>query len=243
MQFSIEAIAVNNEQQNYIWMLIDQEQQLAVAIDPYNADLVLNYCADKQLQLTQIWITHKHKDHIGGLSKLRQYTEAKIYAPAVEKEAIVTADFWLEDDAQFTFSGLNISVIATTGHTLGHICYFIDALDSLFCGDTLFAMGCGRVFEGTYEQMYAALNRLAALPPRTKVYCTHEYTQSNAEFALSVEPDNSALQQRYEDVKILRAENKITLPSTIELELQTNPFLRTQNVHEFAHIRRLKDQF
>ena len=109
-------------------------------------------------------------------------------------------------------------------YTLGHIVYFIEELNALFCGDTLFAMGCGRLFEGTAEQMYHSLNRLAALPTATKVYCTHEYTLSNAEFALSVEPENHALQERAEQVRMLRQEGKITLPSSIELELATNPF-------------------
>ena len=134
-------------------------------------------------------------------------------------------------------------MIATPGHTLGHITYFIEEIDSLFCGDTLFAMGCGRLFEGTAEQMYHSLNRLAALPIQTKVYCTHEYTLSNAEFALTIEPHNIALQERFEQVKMLRELDQITLPSTIELELETNPFLRTENAEEFARIRSLKDQF
>ena len=126
---------------------------------------------------------------------------------------------------------------------MGHIAFFIDEIDSVFCGDTLFAMGCGRMFEGTPEQFYHSLNRLAALPARTKVYCTHEYTLSNAQFALHIEPENRAIQQRAEEVTQLRARGEITLPSTIELELETNPFLRVDSADEFARIRALKDNF
>ena len=136
-----------------------------------------------------------------------------------------------------------MEIIATPGHTLGHIVYFIEEIESLFCGDVLFAMGCGRVFEGTVEQMYRSLNRLAALPIETKVYCAHEYTLSNAQFAITIEPNNVALQQRLQQVKELSAANQCTLPSNIELELETNPFLRAESVEEFARIRLLKDHF
>ena len=243
MQFRIEAIDVGNALQNYIWMLIDTHHHQAVAIDPTQADLVLNYCEKYNLELTQIWITHKHSDHIAGVPELKAKSNAIVYAPLAEKVAIGQADHWLEDDAVITFSDLKVDVFTSAGHTLGLITYFIDELDALFCSDTLFSLGCGRIFEGTYEQMYHSLNRLAALPPRTKVYCSHEYTESNGKFAITVEPENIALQQRYEEVKTLRAEGKITLPSTIELELETNPFLRCQSVDEFKKIRQLKDQF
>ncbi|TXJ09705.1 MAG: hydroxyacylglutathione hydrolase [Acinetobacter sp.] len=243
MQFHIEAIEVGNRLQNYIWMLIDQQTQHVVAIDPTQADLVLDYCTQHQLRLKQIWITHKHADHIGGVAELRHTTHATVYAPLAEQDHIVYADHWLQDDDTFQFSDLNVDVMATAGHTHGHICYFIDALDALFCGDTLFAMGCGRLFEGTATQMYRTLNRLAALPPRTQVYCTHEYTLNNAEFALSIEPENMLLQQRHAKVQTLRQQGLNTLPSTIALELQTNPFLRCQSAEEFGHLRRLKDLF
>ncbi len=243
MQFRIEAIEVGNALQNYIWMLIDTHQHQAVAIDPTQADLVLGYCEQQQLELCQIWVTHKHPDHTGGLPELKAKTNAKIYAPLAEKDKIDLSDFLVQDGDVLEFSSLNIDVLATPGHTLGHVCYFIDALDALFSGDTLFAMGCGRLFEGTYEQMYHSLNRLAAFPPRTKVYCAHEYTESNARFALTIEPDNVVLQDRFAEVQALRARQEITLPSTIDLELQTNPFLRCQNVEEFQKVRELKDQF
>lgn len=243
MNFKIDVIDLGNPLQNYIWMLIDTQNKEAVAIDPTEAQAVLAFCEQYQLNLKQIWITHKHGDHIGGVPELKKQTNATVYVPEDEKQFIPVSDHLLKDQQQIHFNDLTIDIIATPGHTLGHICYFIDALDALFCGDTLFAMGCGRLFEGTYEQLYRSLNRLAALPPRTKVYCTHEYTESNARFAITVEPENIALQQRLSDVILARQQKHITLPSTIELELETNPFLRCQNVEQFQDIRKLKDQF
>lgn len=243
MRFKIDVIDLGNVLQNYIWMLVDTIKQQAVAIDPTEGQAVLDYCTQHNLELSQIWITHKHGDHIGGIPLLKKQTQAVVYVPEAEKQFIAIYDYSLIDGQKFTFNNLTVDIITTPGHTLGHICYFIDELDALFCGDTLFAMGCGRLFEGTATQMYHSLNRLAALPPRTLVYCTHEYTQSNATFALTVEPENVQLQHRNQQVIAKRQANQITLPSTIALELQTNPFLRCQNVEQFRNIRELKDQF
>ncbi|WP_315076145.1 hydroxyacylglutathione hydrolase [Acinetobacter guillouiae] len=243
MQFKIHVIDVKNQLQNYIWLIEDSQSHDVVAIDPTEASLVEDYCLEHQLNLKQIWLTHWHKDHIGGVPELIADHNIPVYGPRAELSHIPFITYPLQHDDQFEFHGLNIDIIAVPGHTLGHVVYFIDALDSVFCGDTLFAMGCGRMFEGTAEQFYHSLNRLAALPPRTKVYCTHEYTLSNAQFALHIEPANRAIQQRAEEIKQLREHGKITLPSTIELELETNPFLRVESAEEFARIRALKDHF
>ncbi|MDB0156103.1 hydroxyacylglutathione hydrolase, partial [Acinetobacter baumannii] len=176
-----------------------------------------HFCQEHQLTLKQIWLTHWHKDHIGGVADLTANTSMAVYGPRDELSKIPGITHPLQHDDHLKFNDLKVEIIATPGHTLGHIVYFIEELNTLFCGDTLFAMGCGRLFEGTAEQMYHSLNRLAALPTATKVYCTHEYTLSNAEFALSVEPENHALQERAEQVRMLRQEGKITLPSSIEL--------------------------
>ncbi len=205
--------------------------------------MVEDYCKEQQLNLEQIWLTHWHKDHIGGVPELIANRNIPVYGPREELSHIPFITHPLQHDDQFEFHGVKIDIIAVPGHTLGHIVYFIDALDSVFCGDTLFAMGCGRMFEGTPEQFYHSLNRLAALPPRTQVYCTHEYTLSNAQFALHIEPENRAIQQRAEEIKHLRQQGKITLPSSIEIELETNPFLRVESAEEFARIRALKDNF
>lgn len=243
MHFKIHVIDVKNQLQNYIWLLEDTRTQDAIVIDPTEGQLVIDYCQLHGLAIKQIWLTHWHKDHIGGVPELIARENTPTYGPREEISKIPFLSHPLQDQEQFEFNGLKVDIIAVPGHTLGHIVYFIDEIDTLFCGDTLFAMGCGRIFEGTAEQMYQSLNRLAALPPRTKVYCTHEYTLSNAQFALQIEPDNKALIARTEQVQNLRQNQQITLPSTIALELETNPFLRVESAEAFKKIRELKDQF
>ena len=243
MHFKIHVIDVKNALQNYIWLIEDCQTKDVIVVDPTEADLVKKYCDEHQLSLKQIWLTHWHKDHIGGVPELITEKNIPVYGPREELSHIPFLSHPLMHDDQFEFNGLKIEIIAVPGHTLGHIVYFIDELDTVFCGDTLFAMGCGRMFEGTPEQFYHSLNRLASLPPRTQVYCTHEYTLSNAQFALHIEPENRAIQQRAEEIRQLRERGEITLPSTIELELETNPFLRVDSAEEFARIRALKDNF
>jgi len=243
MSYKIHVIDVKNQLQNYIWLIEHTQSQDVIVVDPTEAELVEKYCLENQLNLKQIWLTHWHKDHIGGVPELIVKHNIPIYGPRAELSHIPFITHPLQHEDHFEFEGLKIEIIAVPGHTLGHIVYFIDELDTVLTGDTLFAMGCGRMFEGTAEQFYHSLNRLAALPPRTKVYCTHEYTLSNAQFALHIEPENRAIQQRADDVKQLRDRGEISLPSTIELELETNPFLRVDSVEEFARIRALKDNF
>jgi len=243
MSYKIHVIDVKNALQNYIWLIEHTASAQVIAIDPTEAHLVEDFCKENQFTLSQIWLTHWHKDHIGGVPDLIANRQIPVYGPREELSKIPFISHPLMQDDQFEFEGLKVEIIAVPGHTLGHIVYYIDALESVFCGDTLFAMGCGRLFEGSAEQMYHSLNRLAALPAPTKVYCTHEYTLSNAQFALSVEPDNLALQDRFSYIQSQRERGEITLPSTIELELATNPFLRAENVEIFAKIRQLKDQF
>ena len=243
MPFKIHVIDVKNALQNYIWLIEDCQTKDVIVVDPTEADLVKKYCDEHQLSLKQIWLTHWHKDHIGGVPELITEKNIPVYGPREELSHIPFLSHPLMHDDQFEFNGLKTEIIAVPGHTLGHIVYFIDELDTVFCGDTLFAMGCGRMFEGTPEQFYHSLNRLASLPPSTQVYCTHEYTLSNAQFALHIEPENRAIQQRAEEIRQLRERGEITLPSTIELELETNPFLRVDSAEEFARIRALKDNF
>lgn len=243
MHYKIHVIDVKNALKNYIWLLEHTPTKQVVAIDPTKADLVLDYCQQQQLQLEQVWLTHWHHDHTDGVQALLAQQNILVYGPRDELSKIAFISNPLQHNDHFYFHDLKIEIIATPGHTLGHIVYFIEEIESLFCGDVLFAMGCGRVFEGTAEQMYRSLNRLAALPIETKVYCAHEYTLSNAQFAITIEPDNVALQQRLQQVKESSAANQCTLPSNIELELETNPFLRAESVEEFARIRLLKDHF
>lgn len=243
MDYKVHLLDIENSLHNYIWLIEHIPSKQAVVVDPTEAQDVTDFCQQHDLILSQIWLTHWHKDHIGGVPELIQQHQVKVYGPREELSKIPFIDHPLQDQQQLSFQDLTIDVIAVPGHTLGHIVYFIEALNSLFCGDTLFAMGCGRVFEGTFEQMYHSLNRLAALPEDTSVYCTHEYTLSNAKFACHVEPDNLAIQQRFEQVKAQRAQGLATLPSTIALELATNPFLRANSIAEFQRLRELKDQF
>jgi len=243
MPFKIHCIDVKNSLQNYIWLLEHTPTHQVAVIDPTEAVLVQDYCTEHELELSQIWLTHWHKDHIGGVPDLIRKQTLPVYGPKAELEKIPFINHPLEHNDQFSFHGVEVQIIAVPGHTLGHIVYFLDAIDVLFCGDTLFAMGCGRVFEGTYQQMYHSLARLAALPPRTQVYCTHEYTLSNAQFAKHVEPDNPVILERFEQVERMRMLGQCTLPSTIAAELETNPFLRADSVEEFQRLRVMKDSF
>lgn len=207
---------------NYIWML--HLGGHAVVVDPGDAAPVLSALNQKGLRLDAILITHHHQDHTGGVSELLAAHDAKVYAPAKGQYAFAHLPVVDGDAVSLPGIGAQFSVMETPGHTLDHVVY-LDA-GHLFCGDTLFSCGCGRLFEGSYEQLYRSLHRLAELPGKTAVYCTHEYTRHNLDFGLMVEPDNLALQQRSGQVSAWLAAGKPSLPSTIAIELETNPFLR-----------------
>ncbi|WP_020168249.1 MULTISPECIES: hydroxyacylglutathione hydrolase [Methylotenera] len=207
---------------NYIWLLHNKNH--AVVIDPGDAQPVIDALKKNHLKLSAILITHHHNDHIGGVSKLLEYAHAKVYAPKYETFAFKHIALAENDLVDLPEIDLNFRVMWLPGHTLGHIAYYND--DLLFCGDTLFSAGCGRLFEGTPEQMLRSLNQLKQLNSATKVYCTHEYTAKNIAFALTLEPDNEKLIARQAIVERLRDQQLPSLPSTIELELEINPFLR-----------------
>ena len=221
----IEALPAFSD--NYIWLLQDNASKRCAVVDPGDAQPVLAWLArNPDWALSDILVTHHHADHTGGVAELKSVTGATVYGPASEK--IPARDVALSDLDQITVLGLSFTVHAVAGHTLGHIAFYhADPQQPvLFSGDTLFAAGCGRLFEGTPQQMHASLSRLAALPGNTRVYCAHEYTLSNLRFAVAVEPDNPEVVGRFEEVTRWRADNRISLPSSIELELATNPFLR-----------------
>ena len=221
----IDALPAFND--NYIWLLQDAGSKRCAVVDPGDAAPVLAWLqAHPQWQLSDILITHHHFDHVGGVEALKNATGARVAGPATEK--IPACDLDLNDNDEIDVLGLRFQITAVPGHTLGHIAYYHAGQNLLFCGDTLFAGGCGRLFEGTPQQMHQSLSRLAALPASTRVYCTHEYTLSNLRFAHAVEPGNARLSERLAEVTRWREENRISLPSTIELELATNPFLRTR---------------
>lgn len=244
---------------NYFWKLSVGSK--AVIVDPGDASAVIADLEKNQQTLTSILITHHHADHIGGVIALKDRYNCPIYGPSKEAQNVVQRP--LHGDECFVPEGLSDSavVIEVPGHTAGHISYYFHELKALFCGDTLFAGGCGRIFEGTAAQMYQSLQKLAQLPENTQVYCAHEYTLANLKFAISVEPHNKALQLRLKSVEEARAHNKPTVPSSIGEELATNPFLRVNQTEirqaaesttgymmhsdeeTFAVIRKMKDVF
>jgi hydroxyacylglutathione hydrolase len=211
---------------NYIWLLQDLERRRCAVVDPGDAAPVQAWlAAHADWQLSDILVTHHHHDHIGGVEQLKAATGARVLGPA--KEHIPARDLALGEGDRVEVLGHAFRVIEVPGHTLGHIAYYQAEQHWLFCGDTLFAAGCGRLFEGTAEQMHDSLSRLAALPGQTQVYCTHEYTLSNLRFAQAVEPHNPQVAQRLAEVSAWREAGQISLPSTLALERATNPFLRS----------------
>ncbi len=233
----------------------------ALVVDPGDARAVMAALQRLELKLDAILVTHHHADHIGGVDALRQATGALVYGP--EREDLPEPVVRLQDGAKLSALGLHFEVLHVSGHTAGHLAYFAaieHAEPVLFCGDTLFSAGCGRLFEGTPEQMLQSLTRLSALPADTRVCCAHEYTQNSLRFAQLIEPDNLALQAYTVRVRELRKQNQPTLPSNMALENAVNPFLRTHlpgviaavqtfdasacdPVSIFAALRRWRDQF
>lgn len=207
---------------NYLWLLHRGDR--AAIVDPGDAEPVLRRLDELGLRLACILVTHHHADHIGGLAQLKAATGAFVYGP--HNPRIDGIDQRLREGDSITVFEQRFDIIEVPGHTLDHIAYFAPALPAVFCGDTLFAAGCGRLFEGTPEQMTASLAKLARLPDATRVYCAHEYTLANLRFALAVESDNAALRERQQRCAAQRARNEPTLPSTIAEERATNPFLR-----------------
>ena len=267
----LKIIAIPAFSDNYLWLLHNGKR--AVVFDPGDAAPVQRALLELGLPLDAILITHHHTDHIGGVAQLRSQTSAKVYGPATEK--IPEPYVRLGEDDSVTALGLEFQVFDVPGHTAGHIAYYAapspqlageaasttaDNAPLLFCGDTLFSGGCGRLFEGTPAQMLASLDKLAALPGQTRVYCTHEYTLSNLRFALVVDPDNAELTAYQTHCLELREQGQPTLPTTIAQELLINPFLRSRRpalvaaAHQFdaqahdettvfAAIRQWKNQF
>jgi hydroxyacylglutathione hydrolase len=219
---------------NYIWLLGHAGH--AVVVDPGDAVGVLQLLAARQWRLDAILLTHHHDDHVGGVADLVRAHPARVYGPA--HCAYPGIDVRLREGDTVSLLGTQFAVMEVPGHTLDHIAYWSAGLGAVFCGDTLFACGCGRLFEGSAAQMSASLARLAALPPATRVYCAHEYTLSNLRFALAVEPDNAALLRRREDCVALRERGEPTVPSTVGMELATNPFLRCSQPEVVAAARR-----
>lgn len=220
----LHVLTVPAFQDNYLWLIHDGTH--AVAVDPGDATPILAALGEHRLTLAAILLTHHHADHVGGVAALLDRFDVPVYGPANDSIAAVTNALHEGDVAQIAAPLLRLQVLDVPGHTRGHIAYYASEQQWLFCGDTLFAGGCGRLFEGTPEQMAASLSKLAALPHQTLVFCAHEYTLSNLRFALEVDPGNVELQQRAQDAKATRDQGLPTVPTTIGLENATNPFLR-----------------
>jgi len=224
MSFDIQILPAFAD--NYIYLVNDSDLGMAMVVDPGDADVVMAALKKHDLHLSLILNTHHHKDHVGGSDKLQREYGAAIIGPSKEANRITNMSRGVGNGDSVTFSTLRGIVIETHGHTSGHIAFYFPELKALFCGDTLFSLGCGRLFEGTPVQMWDSLQKLRALPDDTQIYCGHEYTESNAKFAMAIDKNNSALQERVNQVTELRKQGKPTLPALMGMEKLANPFLR-----------------
>ncbi len=238
---------------NYGFLVHEPESGATATVDTPDAEEILRQARAKGWRITDVWNTHWHPDHAGGNAAIKRETGASVTGPA-EVERIGQAPDRIVREGDIVMLGsAKARVLDVGGHTLGHIAYVFDGEKTAFVGDALFSMGCGRLFEGTPEQMWTSLSKIAALPRDTTLYCAHEYTEANARFAMSIDAGNPELQARVAEVKRLRGEGRPTVPMTLDLELRTNPFLRapmlkqaigaSNDVDAFAELRRRKDSF
>jgi hydroxyacylglutathione hydrolase len=241
---------------NYVYLLRDPRAGASGVVDPAVAEPVLGRLRELGRRLDWILVTHHHGDHTGGLAEVKAATGARAVGPRADATRIPGLDVLVGEGDEVAFGSLAARVIETPGHTRGHLSYWFPEADALFCGDTMFALGCGRLFEGDAPTMWRSLGKLAALPDATRVYCGHEYTQGNARFALTVDPDNEALRRRAAEIDAARAQGRPTIPTTVGREKATSPFLRAgdpvirrrlglegaSDAEVFAEIRRRKDR-
>jgi hydroxyacylglutathione hydrolase len=237
----LEIVPVPAFSDNYLWLVHDSESGETAVVDPGDAAPVLAEADRRGWRIGQVWNTHWHPDHTGGNLAIKEASGARISGPA--SEDIPGLDVALAEGDTVRLGGHVGRVIAVAGHTLGHIALIFDDDKVAFVGDTLFAMGCGRLFEGTPQQMFSSLRRLSSLPDETRLYCAHEYTLSNAKFARHAEPGNQAIADRLTQVEGMRSNGKITVPTTVVEERATNPFVRSTDWQEFARLRTEKDSF
>ncbi len=241
MTLTVKPIAILED--NYAWFLRDEATGTTAVMDAAVVEPIAEFIAAEGGRLDWLQITHHHGDHIAGIAELAARTGAKVAGNAADAPRLPKLDVAVKPGDVFALGNSEARIIDTPGHTRGHISWHFPTGDALFCGDTLFAAGCGRLLEGTPAEMYASLRKLSALPVETKVCCGHEYTLSNIRYALSVEPDNAALQAFHTLATQLRAEGKPTLPTTIGTEHAINPFLHARDEAHFAELRAGKDNF
>lgn len=253
----LEIVRIPALRDNYLWLARDPATEATAVIDPAEAAPVVAALGTRGWRLTHILNTHHHGDHTGGNMALKQATGCTIVGPRADAARIPGIEVEVGEGDTYRLGKAVAQVFDVPGHTRGHIAYWFPESHALFCGDTIFALGCGRLFEGTPAQMWSSISKLRRLPPETRVYCAHEYTQSNARFALTVEPTNAALVARAREVDRKRAQGEATVPSTLGEEVATNPFLRADRpellaaaglegldpVAAFGEVRRRKDKF
>jgi len=230
-------------QDNYSYLIIDEENNTACVIDPGEAGPIIEYLENNKIKLKFILNTHHHYDHVGGNKRLKEKYGASVIGYVGDKQRIPEIDILLDDQETWIYENFEAKIIFIPGHTLGHICFYFYKEESVFTGDTLFSLGCGRIFEGTYSQMFDSLMKFKKLPEDTKVYCGHEYTKKNSDFCLTHDTNNNSLK-----IMIHRIDEKLksglpTVPSTIKDELECNIFLRSNNAETFSKLRDLKDNF
>ena len=238
----LEIVAVPAFADNYMWLVHDRESGETAVVDPGDAAPVLSAAQARGWHIGQVWNTHWHPDHTGGNAEIKAATGCRITGPAAEAVRIPTLDVLVAEGDTVMLGDVAAQVLDVPAHTAGHIAFHFADDQAAFVGDTLFAMGCGRLFEGTADQMFANMRKLEALGDDTAIYCAHEYTLSNGRFALSVEPDNAALVERMAKVTAMRERGEPTVPTSIALERATNPFMRAASVAELAERRLAKDQ-
>lgn len=243
MPSPLEIVRVPVLSDNYAWLVHDPASGETMALDPGEGAPLLEAAALRGWRINAVWITHWHPDHTAGIADVVAATGARVTGPEAERAKFAGLDDGVGEGDTVTLGAHAAEVMTVPGHTAGHIAFHFAEDGAIFTGDTLFAMGCGRLFEGTAAQMHANMLRFAALPDATRVYCGHEYTQSNGRFALSVDGDNAALRARMEQVDRLRAAGEATIPTTIGDERATNPFFRARDAATLAELRAGKDAF
>ena len=230
-------------QDNYSYLIIDEQNNIACVVDPSEADPIIEYLENTQIKLKFILNTHHHYDHVGGNQKLKEKYGASVVGYEGDRERIPGIDILVNDQETWIHKNFEAKIIHIPGHTLGHICFYFHKDESVFTGDTLFSLGCGKIFEGTYTQMFDSLKKLKELPKSTKVYCGHEYTLQNSKFCNVHDENNKNLKTKINDIKLKLKAGLSTIPSTIKDELECNIFLRSNNVETFSKLRDLKDNF
>ena len=228
---------------NYSYLIIDEKNNIACVVDPSEAEPIIKYLKNTQIELKFILNTHHHYDHVGGNKELKEKYGASVVGYKGDKERIPEIDILVSDEETWIYKNFAAKIIHIPGHTLGHICFYFYKNDLVFTGDTLFSLGCGRIFEGTNEQMFNSLMKLKDLPKNTKIFCGHEYTLQNSKFCLTHDKNNQNLKNKIVDIKLKLKAGFSTMPSTIKDELECNIFLKSHNVKTFSKLRDLKDNF